>query len=195
MLALIERGADLDVWSRLHGSHWNQNPDDAPIGQFADRWRRDRLHAAGPILTSEFRRALQELVATYGPAPDWAVPPEPRFEARADDDPPVGADLASMATADLADLLRTTTLSPAPDGAATVVTADAVHAAVEQDAWLRSTEARLFIGAAPDKITAVIDGFTAAARAGTSSNGGSLMVLHSACPGRQWCAVSRRGSL
>jgi len=176
MLALIERGPDLDVWSRLHKSRWNQEPDDGAFGEFADRWRRNRLHAAGPILTNKSRRVYQELLAIYGPAPDWDVPPEPQFEARPDDDPPVGADLATMTTSDLADLLRATP-SPGPDSATTAVTADAVHAAVEQDAWLRSTEARLFIGVAPDKTTAVIDGFTVAARAGTSLDWHGLLPL------------------
>lgn len=154
MVGLIEHGPDLEAWAAMIAGS-GRAPTPTQLTQYGDRWKRDRLAAFEPVLTSSARALHTALLVQYGPAVEPSTAPEQLWEwVRA---PHSVAELSAMPTDKMVALLRD--WKPGADaylGPDTAMMAGVLAEVINADRVRWSTDARLFRALSAEYVTAVL---------------------------------------
>ncbi|MEU7779139.1 hypothetical protein [Micromonospora parva] len=160
----ILAGPDTAPWkNRFSEAHDHPDPD-ATVRQLAGMWIRDRLAPLEPVLDSAARDRYQQLVTQCGPASDLSVVPV-RFASSWTEESPVDAgELQALPAAELVEFLAR--WQPPQDwrGLDRSAICNALSASIAAAAEQRSHDAGAFTGVDPAHASAILEGFTDAAR-------------------------------
>jgi len=166
LLALIDRGPEVDEWATQYEKATGEPPPAAMTRDRVARWQRDRLAAAEAILTPERQAQYRALTAEYGQAPDPTASAPPAVRDISFASPVAAGQLAALSADDLVDLLQTWEPSGSFLGPSRFSLASELGGAIRQDAVRRSAEADAFIGLPAVYVSAIISGLWQAARDG-----------------------------
>lgn len=165
LLALIDRGPEVDEWARQYEKATGEPPPAAMTRDRVARWQRDRLAAAEAILTPERQAQYRALTAEYGQAKSPAsAPPAVRDISFAS--PVAAGQLTALSADELVDFLQTWEPSGGFFGPSRFSLASELGGAVRQDAARRSAEADAFIGLPAVYVSAIISGLWQGVRDG-----------------------------
>jgi hypothetical protein len=166
LLALIDRGPEVDEWARQYEKATGEPPPAAMTRDRVALWQRDRLAAAEAILTPERQAQYRALTAQYGQAPDPAASAPPAVRDISFASPVAAAQLAALSADELVDCLQTWEPSGGFFGPSRFSLASELGGTIRQDAARRSAEADAFIGLPAVYVSAIISGLWQAVRDG-----------------------------
>jgi hypothetical protein len=190
LLALIDRGPEVEDWARQHEKATGQPPAAAMTRDRVSRWQRDRLGAVEAILTPEWQARYRSLTAEYGQAPDLTASAPPAVRDISFASPVTAGELAASSIGDLVDLLRTWEPAGSTLGPSRFSLASALGDAVHQDAARRSAEADAFIGLPAVYVSAVISGLWRALRDGAVLDWDPVLRLSAWADGQAVAALT-----